>query len=59
MVGANLLKKMGKNRLADSSDGSLTRSVEVLRTSKKGLLRNPSSPHNASKVSLGPYEINS
>jgi|LauGreDrversion4_2_1035121.scaffolds.fasta_scaffold304285_1 hypothetical protein len=58
MAGANLLKKMGKNGLADSSDGSLTRSVEVLRRSKKGLLRNPGSPHDASKVSLGPYEIN-
>jgi hypothetical protein len=40
MAGANLLKKMSKNGLADSSDASLTRSVEVLKTSKKDLLRN-------------------
>lgn len=60
MAGANLLKKLGKRSgIADSSDASQTKSLEVLRQSKKGLLRNQNSPsNNASKVSLGPYKIN-
>ena len=61
MNAGNLLKKIGRNGVGDSSDQSITRSVEFVKSSIKTLLKNPSSlssKNNMSKVSIGPYHIN-
>jgi hypothetical protein len=61
MNSGNLLKKIGRNGVGDSNDQSITRSFEIIKSSKKTLIRNPSSTsnnNNMSRVSIGPYHIN-